>query len=165
MATIPHLMTARAHALTDALRVLAASSDTGYLADALAADADSAAPHQLTNTLAVVSTDAEADISSLQNRFGTGTIDELRGLLGIPRTPAIVEAIKPWRSKVDRTRTAIGVQLQSLGCADRYVNRITALDGENLFFSTDRLVEALEALDLFADRTTTINGEDYVLVG
>jgi hypothetical protein len=146
------------------LEALADAADIGYVRHALLADSLSPTPHTLINTIAVVSADAEADIVSLTGRFGGGTIDELRSVLNIPNTPKIVEAIKPWRSKVDKTRSSVGVELRNLGFAEKYVSQITAADRENLFFTVESLITALDALNPFQDRTTMINGEAYVLI-
>jgi hypothetical protein len=165
MATIQHLITTRKKAFAASLEVLASTADEDYIRHALLADSLSTDPDLLANTTAVVSTDIEADIVSIRNRIGGGTVDELRGVLSIDKTAETVETVKKWKSKVDKTRTAVGVELRSLGFTDTIIGKITAQDGESLFFSTDSMVKALEALDPFADRTTTINGEAYVLIG
>jgi hypothetical protein len=164
MTTIATTLALRITALKHGLEVLADAADVDYLSEALKADSASVNAHLMTNTLAIVSADGEKRISSILTRTGRNTITELRVALGIPETAACAEVASRWRNTVHSTRLELSLQLGAIGVPAEMVESITRHDAETLYFTADEMVEVLELLNPYQDRTVRIASEDYVLI-
>lgn len=163
--SIADLIVARTTAFAFALENFAQYTDVPYLADALTADSVAENPALLANTIAVVSADGEANINAIIARFGSGTVNELRGLLGIPTTAGINHADAQWRTTITKTRTSILGKLTVLGISPENIAKVSEVDSQNLFLTPAQIIAKIESLDVFAGRTEIIAGEPYVLIG